>query len=77
MDGVEPWPATLVPDQSNFACGDLAVLMRDEIDPGRNVVDIHKNIFPPNRFCGIRMGSAIVLGGVALLARIYFRGIIR
>jgi len=51
--------------------------MRDEIDPGRNVVDIHKNIFPPNRFCGIRMGSAIVLGGVALLARIYFRGIIR
>ena len=51
--------------------------MRDEIKAGRNVVDIHKNIFPPKRFCGIQMGSAIVFGGVALLARIYFRGIIR
>jgi hypothetical protein len=32
-------------DQKDFARSNLAVQMRREVDPGRNVVDIHEDIF--------------------------------
>ena len=36
-------------DQNYIARSNLAVQVRYEVDPGRNVIDIHKEFFLPER----------------------------
>ena len=44
---LHPQPVGANDDQNYIACGDLAVQVRYEVDPGGDVVDIHKKIFSP------------------------------